>query len=232
MTLPDTLDCPEISVNLISASCPCDIGATFTGSSERMIFINEKKDKQLHATRRPHSNQLWTVWPSASCLLISTDIMYQILGHLHSWALQQFCNRSGKSESMCTSCILAKSHCHPFKSQLPKADRLLYRVHSDVVGPIETMTPSGKQYFVTSINDHSRYCKLYLMSNKSEVFEKFKEFLVEAERQTGQKLCVLKSDWGGGISFIPVHGFRSCKRHHSRAWSATHARAQLGRRTI
>lgn len=124
--------------------------------------------------------------------------MHQRMGHLHFRALQRFCNLSGKTDSMCTPCVLAKSLCHPFKSRLPKADQLLYRVHSDVLGPNKTMTPSGKQYFVKFMDEYSKYCKIYLMANKPEVFEKFKDFLVEAERQTGQKLCVLKSDRGGG----------------------------------
>lgn len=50
MILPDTLYYPDISVNLISASRLCDIGATFTGSAERMTFINKSKNEQLQAT--------------------------------------------------------------------------------------------------------------------------------------------------------------------------------------
>lgn len=214
MTLPDTLYCPDISVNLISASKLCDIGATFTGTAERMSFVNAKTNEQLHATRKPHSNQLWTVQPpnQSTCLSISTDVLHQRLGHLHSRALQRFCNRSGKSDLMCTLCILAKSHRHPFKSQLPKADRLLYRVHSDIVGPIETNTPSRTRYFVTFVDEHSRYCKVYLMTNKSEAFKKFKEFLIEAERQTGQKLCVLKSDRGGEYRSTQSLAFAAANR--------------------
>ena len=49
-------------------------------------------------------------------------------------------------------------------------------VHSDVCGPMSTDSIGGKKYFVTFIDDYSRYCKVYFQRNKSEVFEKFKQF--------------------------------------------------------
>lgn len=61
MLLPDTLYCPNISINLISASKLCDIGATFSGNSRRMIYVNETTGEQLHATRCPQSSELWAV---------------------------------------------------------------------------------------------------------------------------------------------------------------------------
>lgn len=154
MLLPNTLYCPDISINLISASWLCNAGATFSGDSDRMIYTNNSTGEELHATRRPNSNDLWTVHSTtqSTCLSASSDLMHQQMGHLHSSALQQFCNNRSKSGTMCNSCSLAKSQHHPFKSTLPKADQILYRVHSEVVGPFQTTTPSGKRYFVTFID--------------------------------------------------------------------------------
>lgn len=128
MLLPDTLYCPEISINLISAARLCDIGSNFVGDSSRMIYKNVNTGEELHAFRRPHSTNLWAVRPSSSttCLSISSDLMHQRMGHLHSAALRRFCNSGSKSNVICTSCSLAKSHRHPFKSSLPTADRILY----------------------------------------------------------------------------------------------------------
>ena len=39
----------------------------------------------------------------------------------------------------------------------------------------------GYHYFLTSIDDLSRYGYIYLMKHKSEIFEKFKEFQSEVE---------------------------------------------------
>lgn len=126
--------------------------------------------------------------------------MHQRLGHLHSSTLSRFCTSGGKSTNMCTSCVIAKLHRKPFRSSLPQADRILYRVHSDVVGPIQTMTPGGNRYFVTFMDEFSRFARVYLLEQSSEVFDKFREFVVEAERHTGQRRCVLKCDRGGEYS--------------------------------
>lgn len=89
MLLPDMLYCPEISINLISAARLCDIGASFVGNSSRMIYRNLKTDEEMHAVRRPHSTDLWAVRssPLSKCLSVSSDLMHQRMGHLHSAAL-------------------------------------------------------------------------------------------------------------------------------------------------
>lgn len=218
MILPDTLYCPKISVNLISASRLCDAGAVFSGLSDRMKYINHSTGEQLHATRRPNSSDLWAVrtqdQDQSTCLAISSDLMHQRMGHLHSAALRRFCNDRSKSTTICTSCSLAKSHRHPFKSSLPKADRILYRVHSDVVGPFQTITPSGKRYLVTFIDEYTRFAKVYLIARKDEVFDVFRSYLAESERHTGHRLCILKSDQGGEYrstrfkAYADAHGIK------------------------
>ena len=55
----------------------------------------------------------------------------------------------------------------------------------------------GFVYFITFIDDYSRYGYLYLMRYKSEAFEKFKEFRNEVEKQLGRSIKSLKSDRGG-----------------------------------
>ena len=49
-------------------------------------------------------------------------------------------------------------------------------VHSDVCGPMPTESIVSSKYLATFIDDYSRCCKVYFMKNKSEVFNKFKEF--------------------------------------------------------
>lgn len=115
MVMNDALYCRDISVNLISAIRLCDAGCTFEGNSTNITFTHPNGG-QLHARRQSNSTQLWTVIPinQATCLSVSTDIMHQRMGHLHSAALRRFCDSKGKSSGTCTSCVLAKSHRHPF----------------------------------------------------------------------------------------------------------------------
>ncbi|KAL0322160.1 UNVERIFIED_CONTAM: hypothetical protein Scaly_2512400 [Sesamum calycinum] len=64
----------------------------------------------------------------------------------------------------------------------------------DVCGLFNTQARGGFTYFITFINDHSRYGYVYLMKSKSEAFEKFKKFRLEVENQTGRKIKTLRSD--------------------------------------
>ena len=52
-------------------------------------------------------------------------------------------------------------------------------------------------YFITFIDDFSRYGYVYLMKYKSEAFEKFREYKNEVENQTGKSIKTLWSDRGG-----------------------------------
>lgn len=213
MLLPHTLYCPEVLINLISSSRLCDIGATFSATSDRMIYINWLTNEQLHATRRPNSNELWAVCSEdqSTCLHVSTDLIHQRMGHLHSSALRKFCNGSSESPTICTSCSLAKSHRHPISSTVPKADKILYQVHSEIVGPLRTCTPGAKQYLFTFIDKHSRFARIYLLACKDELFKAFVTYLTEAECHTGHWLCILKSDCGGKYNST-----------YFRAYTATH----------
>ena len=78
-----------------------------------------------------------------------------------------------------------------------RSNELLGLVHSDVYGPISVSARGGFSYFVTFTDDHSRYGYVFLIKNKSEVFEKFKEFKSVAENQTGKSIKHLRSDRGG-----------------------------------
>ena len=55
----------------------------------------------------------------------------------------------------------------------------------------------GYEYYVTFIDDYSRYGYVYLMQQKSKTFEKFKEFRAEVENQLGKTIKSLRSDHGG-----------------------------------
>ena len=56
---------------------------------------------------------------------------------------------------------------------------------------------SGSEYFLSFVDDKSRYVWAYILKHKSEVFEKFMEWKAMVELQTGKKLKKLRSDNGG-----------------------------------
>lgn len=85
----------------------------------------------------------------------------------------------------------------PFPSEGNKATNLFEIVHSDVwgIGPI--LSHAGYKYFVTFIDDYSRYTWVYFLRNKSEVFCMFKLFLGLVHTQFSATVKILRSDSGG-----------------------------------
>lgn len=54
----------------------------------------------------------------------------------------------------------------------------------------------GSKYFLTFIDDKSRWCEIYFLKKKSEVFEKFKEYKSMVETRTNKKIKAIRSDNG------------------------------------
>lgn len=78
-----------------------------------------------------------------------------------------------------------------------RTEHLLGLIHTDVCGPFSVHKICGNSYFVTFIDDLSRYCFIYLIFEKSQVLECFKVFKNEVESQTGRLIKVVRSDRGG-----------------------------------
>ena len=70
-------------------------------------------------------------------------------------------------------------------------------IHSDVAGPFPHMSMSQAKYVLTFIDGFSKYCCVYFLKHKSEVFGLFKVFKALVENQCGRKLKVLRSNNGG-----------------------------------
>lgn len=47
-------------------------------------------------------------------------------------------------------------------------------IHSDICGPIDPPTTEGEMYFVTIVDDHSRFVETHLLKYKSDIVELFK----------------------------------------------------------
>ena len=70
-------------------------------------------------------------------------------------------------------------------------------IHSDLCEMNGLLTRGGKRYFMTLIDDATRYFHIYLLKTKDEAFHYFKIFEVEVENQRERKIKHLRDDLGG-----------------------------------
>ena len=77
----------------------------------------------------------------------------------------------------CEACALGKQLREEFPLQTEKKQReLIELIHTDVCGPMQTMSIGGARYFLIFVDDRSRFTWVYFIRRKSDVFEYFKEF--------------------------------------------------------
>jgi hypothetical protein len=68
---------------------------------------------------------------------------------------------------------------------------LLELIHSDLCEMKGVLIEGGQRYFMTMIDDTSRYCYMYLLKMKDEVLNCFKTYKAEVENELEKKSNVL-----------------------------------------
>ena len=95
---------------------------------------------------------------------------------------------------ICESCLEGKMTKRPFKAKGYRVTKPLELVHTGLCGPMRVQARGRYEYFVTFTDDYSRYGFVYLMRQKSETFDKIREYI---EKQLGVHIKQLRSDRGG-----------------------------------
>ncbi|KAL4340682.1 hypothetical protein GQ457_08G019310 [Hibiscus cannabinus] len=81
-------------------------------------------------------------------------------------------------------------------NQAWRASEKLQLVHTDLCGPMRISSLNGSRYFLIFIDDFSRWCWVFFLKQKSEVFDVFQSFKANSENQSGKKIKTLRSDNG------------------------------------
>ena len=80
----------------------------------------------------------------------------------------------------------------PKVSKYESAD-LLNLIHSDLCGPMPVPSHAGSRYFVTFIDDKSRYVEVSFLKTKDEVKNAFMKFKAAVENRLDKKLKAVRS---------------------------------------
>lgn len=154
--------------------------------------------------------------PTSAGLVADINLWHQRLAHVHVDGIRHMCRHNvvegmnvdmRKDVTRCEACVYGKSTRAPIPQQGgARAENVLDLVHTDVCGPFPEESLGGSKYFVSFVDDHSRFAWIFPIQSKSDVFAKFKAWLVMVENQhdtklkilrPGKTLKVLQSDNGG-----------------------------------
>lgn len=214
-TLSDVLYVPKLSFNLLSVSKSSKLGnvvkfydneCKIFDVQDNLIAVAEKKGDLyiLKCTMYDHK-------VNAVCNMSESkpdeNIWHRRYGHLGADNMKLLVKDDlvegleydvSKELKFCEPCVKGKSKKSPFPCTKEKPDREpLDLIHSDVCGKMSEKSLSGGEYFVTFIDDATRYVWVYILKGKHEVFVKFKEWKSLVEKQMSKKIKILRSDNGG-----------------------------------
>jgi hypothetical protein len=74
---------------------------------------------------------------------------------------------------------------------------VLELIHTDICGPFSTATRNDHVYFISFIDDYSRYGYIYLIKEKTQALDTFKSFKSEVELQLNKRIKDVRSNHGG-----------------------------------
>jgi hypothetical protein len=77
--------------------------------------------------------------------------------------------------------VQSKQPRKPHKATEDKHLTPLELIHSDICEMNDVLTEGGQRYFITMIDDASRYCYVYLLKTKDKVLNCFKTHKAEVE---------------------------------------------------
>ena len=117
---------------------------------------------------------------------------FHYLRHLF---LKLFINKN-PSLFQCEICEFAKHRRTSFSTQPCKATKPFTMIHSDVWGPYQIKTLTGKRWFITFIDDHTRVTWVFLLHDKSETETVFKNFYNMIFTQFQTQIQIFRSDNG------------------------------------
>ena len=184
----------ESSAQLVRNSDACGIGTgTFRNGLYTLDCIKS------HSEIIPHK-------PQVALVSTSLQLLHERLAHVNVPGIKSMVDRgvakginiapSTSTDDNCVGCVLGKS----LRAPIPKvewvsnsrATKLLQLVHSDVSGPIEIQSIGGARYFVSFIDDYSKWTVVYFMQRKSKVLACFKLFRALVEKHTSATIGNLK----------------------------------------
>lgn len=205
----DVLFAPQLDGNLLSVRKLLD--ADFTVNFDGHTCKINKGDQQialadeasgLYVLRQSNKVCVVTNGHKPDCI----HNLHRIFGHRDPIAIRAVCAGGFMDgititecgiKQRCEVCLKAKQTRLPFQKSNSKSTEVLDLIHTDVCGPMQKESPSGKKYILTLIDDFSRFTIIYLLREKSEVEEKLREYVLMVSNKFSRKPKVMRSDRGG-----------------------------------
>ena len=220
VTLTDVLHVPEIRKILVSGPILSKKGFKLVFESDRFIltkagmyvgkgYLTEGLFKlNVLVTNTMNNNKNTSVY-----IVDSFVLWHARLGHVNNRSIYRMVNLNllpkfdVNIHNKCEICTESKFARQSFKSVQERSNELLSLIHSDLCDFKAIPSRGGKNYFITFIDDCSKYCYVCLLHSKDEALNSFKTYKAEVENQLEKKIKVIRFDRGGEYESVAFSDF-------------------------
>ncbi|KAG8365262.1 hypothetical protein BUALT_Bualt18G0085900 [Buddleja alternifolia] len=219
ISLPDVYCIPKLHMNFASAGQICDSGC-FVGLFPNSCYVQDLKSKRVIGTGRRKGKGLYVLdelhLPThAAAMRVNLSsfhltpssskfyLWHSRLGHVSGSRLRYMCTTGILGDlpsddiSDCSGCKLGKFSALPFNLSTSTSSAPFDLVHSDVWGPAPISTKGGSRYYVSFIDDYTRYCWVYLLKRRSDLVHTYTEFQAYVKTQHSATIKCFRADLGG-----------------------------------
>jgi len=238
--LKNILHVPQASKNLVSVNRLSRNNNVFIEFHPNHFSIKEQQTKKtllqgkcekgLYPLKSLNKQALGATREALGVIAASSSLWHARLGHPSAQVVQQVASRHKISLSrdlnnhVCNACQQGKCHQLPYTHSSVISSSPMDLVFSDVWGPAPTSV-GRHDFYVSFINDHTKFVWIHLLRHKSDVFKCFQEFQQLVERQFNKKIKSIQTDWGG--EYQALNSFFKCVGIVHRV-SCPHAHQQNG----
>ena len=214
VTLINVLHVPDVRKNLVSDSLLSMNGFKLVFVSDKFVLSkNEMYVRKGYLSDGLFKLNVMTVVTkddlnkvASSYVLESSNIWHARLGHINYKSIKKLMNmglllKFDCPNEKCQVCVESKFSKPPFHSVDNRLSEPLDLIHTYICDMKSIPSRGGNKYFITFIDDCSRYCYVYLLSSKDEVVNTFKSYKAEVETQLNKKIKIIRSDRGGEYEF-------------------------------
>jgi hypothetical protein len=138
-------------------------------------------------------------------------LSHQRLSHMHSMYPSISCN----NKDVCDICHLAKQRKLPFTPSISIASAKFELLHFDIWGPLAIPSVHNHKYFLTIVDDFSRFVWIILLKSKSDVSIHVKNFITMIHTQYNITPKTVRSDNGPEFLLPEFYASKGIIHHRS-----------------
>lgn len=206
--LKNNLHVPDLRSNLLSVAKITDNNCDVIFKKDCAMVVGQDGRTKLMAHRvgdlylvREQEQYSYCVTSSneknSSKSSSALEVWHRRLGHLNVKDLLTIYGRNETLQSLnlgkykgdlkCEICLRGKMTRIPFPKRSERKSELLDLIHSDPCGPMRIQSAGKAKYFITFIDDKSRWCEVRFLKHKSEASNALREFKAIVERKIRRK---------------------------------------------